>query len=398
MPPSIKAAPAKRRGRPSKKNRYDTDPATKWIVWARAAGHCELCGDDLTRDLRVATSIRWGEAAHILPASPKGPRGGGEHDAAQAEAKSNDPDNLMLACPGCHTKADTNDEGYPAEDLSALHAAQVDRIALAARTPQAAKAITLVVLSQHFQTKNLIAKGDLERAMSAEGITAISSTPPVILPQPIGARGGDYWKAVFRQVRHEISRLLETAKTFHGDVPLLAVLGLADIPALIVVGQAIGDRMPRQPYSFHRISGVQWADTSSPPPAFRYTPPPDGDGPIAFVLSISATIPERDVFAALPDARIAVLTVPDPSTLLVKNRKVIHAFVEALQTPLSGLEAMTADPIHVFPAIPAAFAIEFGAFLTMQHRHPYLVYDRTEDDRFAPALTLGSSQEVPHAT
>lgn len=396
MTNTTEITPLKGRARRTK-GRFDTDDVTKSIVWARAAGHCELCGDDLTRDVRVGAALRWGHVAHILPASPKGPRGGGDHDATQAETKSNDPDNLMLACPGCHTKADTNDEGYPAHDLSDLHAAQVDRIALAARTPQAAKAITLVVLSRHFRTKNLIAKGDLERAMSAEGITAISAAPPVILPEPMGARDGHYWKTVFRQVHHEISRLLENAKTFHGDVPLLAVLGLADIPALMVVGQAIGDRMPRQLYSFHRISRVQWPDTGATPPAFQYTPPPKGDGPVALVLSISGKIPEHDVLAALPDARIAVLTVPEPSALLVQNRKVIHAFVEAIQTPLSDLEALTADPIHVFPAIPAAFAIEFGAFLTMQHRHPYLVYDRMEGDRFAPVLPLGYPQEAPHA-
>lgn len=388
MTDTTETTPPKGRARRTK-GRFDTDDVTKSIVWARAAGHCELCGDDLTRDVRIGLSLRWGHVAHILPASPKGPRGGGDHDATQAEAKSNDPDNLMLACPGCHTKADTNDEGYPAHDLSDLHAAQVARIALAARTPQATKAITLVVLSRHFQTLNLIAKGDLERAMSAEGVTAISAAPFVILPEPLGSRDDDYWKTVFRQVRHEIARLLEAAKTFHGDVPLLAVLGLADIPALMVVGQAIGDRMPRQLYSFHRISRLQWPDAEAAPPAFLYTPPPEGDGPVALVLSISGKVPERDVLAALPDARIAVLTVPEPSTLLIQNRKVIHAFVEALQTPISDLEALTPDPIHVFPAIPAAFAIEFGAFLTMQHRHPYVVYDRMGDDRFAPVLSLG---------
>jgi hypothetical protein len=75
--------------------RFNTDDVTKSKVWALAAGHCELCGDDLTRDVRIGAPLRWGHVAHILPASPKGPRGGGDHDATQAEAKSNDPDNLM---------------------------------------------------------------------------------------------------------------------------------------------------------------------------------------------------------------------------------------------------------------------------------------------------------------
>lgn len=386
------------KSKPPKGGRFNTDDATKAIVWARGAGHCELCGTDLTRDVRIARSIRWGHVAHILPASPKGPRGGGPYDAEQAQALTSDPDNLLLACPGCHIKADTDADGYPALDLSGLHEAQTARIALAARTPHASKAITLVVLGGQFRTKNLIAKGDLERAMSAEGVTAVSTSPFVTLPEPMGAgRDRSYWTNVIQKIQFEVTRLLENARTFHGDVPLLAVAGLADMPSLMAVGQAIGDRMPRRIYSFHRFSGLQWPDIDAAPPAFRYTAPPPGDGPLALVLSISAEIPERDVLAALPGARVAVLTVDEPSVLLVKNRGAIQAFVEALQMPLSGLEASSPEAIHVFPAIPAAFAIEFGAFLTMQHRHPYVIYDRGINNRFLPALQIGTDQEVVHA-
>jgi len=105
-------------------------------------------------------------------------------------------------------------------------------------------------------------------------------------------------------------------------------------------------------------------------------------------MSISAQIPERDVLQALPDARIAILTIDAPSTLMVRNRKVVDAFREAIQTPLSDLEALTGEPLHIFASIPAVLAIEFGAFLTMQHRHPYIVYDR-EKEAFVPVLKLG---------
>ena len=86
-----------------------------------------------------------------------------------------------------------------------------------------------------------------------------------------------------------------------------------------------------------------------------------------------------------------------PSYAMVQNRRVIHAFRDALQTHLSRLEAMTADTIHMFAAIPAALAIEFGALLTTQHQHTYLIFDRDKDNqnRFTPTLQLGHQvQEV----
>ena len=110
------------------------------------------------------------------------------------------------------------------------------------------------------------------------------------------------------------------------------------------------------------------------------------------MISISGEVPDRDVLQALPHARIARLGITKPNPSMVKNRGVIDAFREALQAPLSELEALTGEPIHVFAAIPAAMAIEFGAFLTMQHRHPYSIYDR-EQGVFVPTLALGHYQE-----
>lgn len=374
--------------------RFHTDARTKILVWIRAAGHCELCGVDLTQDLRTGARMKWGEVAHIMPASADGPRAISGHDAKKAEELTNDPDNLVLACPSCHDKADTNAEGYPANDLRDLHQAQIDRIRLAATVPDDGKSIALIFLSQHFQTMNLISKGDLLRAMSAEGLTAVATPLQLILPAPLAdGRNSAYWDRVVGEIQYHLKGQLDRTRTFHGDVPVISVVGLADIPALIMLGQALGDRTRRRMFSHHRTSGLRWPDLGAPPPDFAYKAPAPGNAHIALVLSISAEIPDRDVFAALPDTRIASISISEPSTLMVKNRKAIEAFIEAIQTPLSQLEAMTPDPIHVFAAIPAALAIEFGAFLTMQHRHPYVIYDRDDKGAFFPALELGYHQE-----
>ncbi|MCY1439776.1 SMODS-associated and fused to various effectors sensor domain protein [compost metagenome] len=90
----------------------------------------------------------------------------------------------------------------------------------------------------------------------------------------------------------------------------------------------------------------------------------------------------------LPSAHIVEFTIEAPNYAMVKNRAVINAFRDALQLHLSALEARSPDPIHVFAAIPAALAIEFGALLTTQHRHPYIIYDRGEKNDFVFALSL----------
>ena len=94
-------------------NRIDTDPRVKNYVWSRAAGHCELCSLDLTQDLMTLTPAKLGEVAHIIPASPKGPRSDAKQTPGVSEVLTNDPANLMLLCPNCHTSIDKTPDGHP---------------------------------------------------------------------------------------------------------------------------------------------------------------------------------------------------------------------------------------------------------------------------------------------
>lgn len=378
--------------------RYNTNDETKRIVWVQAAGHCELCGNDLTYDYRVGKPMRWGEVAHILPASPKGPRGLKDHDEAKAQVLTNDSANLMLLCPGCHDRIDRDADGYPENDLSGLHQAYLERIRLAATAPDGGRAIPVIVQSQHFATNNDIPVRELLTAMSSEGLTAFDHPIKITFPVP-GPRGRDgiYWQLIKDNIQHDLKQQLTRRGGTYGDAPALAVVGVADIPALMLLGQAIGDRSKRLLYSFHREHHLRWPDQTAEPPEFLFTPPPDGDAPLALVLSISAKVPHRDVNEALSGVRIAELTIPEPSYMMVQNRRVIHAFRNALQIRLSQLEAQTPETIHVFAAVPAAFAIEFGALLTTQHQHPYLIFDRDRENenQFKPTLQLGpQAQEV----
>lgn len=302
----------------------------------------------------------------------------------------------MLLCRNCHGKIDRDAEGYPENDLRGLHQAYLERLRLAATTPDNGRAIPVIVQSQHFATQNDIPSRELLVAMSGEGLTALDHPIKLTFRAP-GARGRDalYWQNIKDDIQHELDNQLKRRGGQFGDTPTLAVVGLADIPALIQLGQAIGDRSKRLLFSLNREHGLYWPDQHAAPPEFLVSGPPPGDGQLALVLSISAKIPSRDIYAALPNSRIAEFSIPEPSYMMVKNRRVIHAFRNALQKCLSQLEAETPGEINVFPAIPAALAIEFGALLTTEHQHPYIIFDRdsSTQNQFQPVLHLPSSAQ-----
>lgn len=377
-------------GSASKTKRQSTPDPVKLLVWIRAGGHCELCGRDLTQDPRLQRSFsRWGEVAHVLPASAAGPRAPVGYTQADAKVHTSSPDNLLLACPTCHTLIDEAPELHTELLLTARHQAHVQCIRWAASHADGQQAVGLVFLSQHFDTANNISERELVPAMLADGLLPTHLTERIVLPPPKSTgRDVAYWEQVQDVIDTALTGARRRGASRQGDPPILAVAGVADMPALMTLGRRLGDRSDRRLFSYSRLTGLRWPAPDDPPPTFRFVPPPSGDGPIALVLSLSAEIPTTDVYDVLPDARLAVLTVPEPNVYLVRNRGTIDAFRAYLQPRLSELEAATSLPLHVFPALPAALAIEYGALLSMHHRHPHVIYDRGAGNRFVSTLTL----------
>jgi len=363
----------------------------KLLVWIRAAGHCEQCGADLTVDLRSGRGVKLGDVAHIAPASPDGPRAFEDYTPEEAERLSSDPDNLLLLCPGDHRRTDRSPDAYPISDLRQHHLSHVAQIRHAAQRGETQRAQGLIILGRHWATENVIRPRDLQEAMLAEGLWAEADPVVHVLPEP-GRKGRDelYWQSVERSIDEQLEDRLAKRTSRAGDPLNLCVAGVADIPSLIRVGRQLGDRSNRFLYSRDRQYILQWPNPLAPPPEFLYASPRDGEGPIALVMSLSAEVPQRDVLSALPGSRIASFTTPQPRYDLLQSRSAIHAFRKELQIRLSQLEAETDQPIHVFAAIPAALAIEFGALLSTQHAHRYVIYDREgEANAFARAMELG---------
>jgi tetratricopeptide (TPR) repeat protein len=75
-------------------------------LWGQAAGRCSLCRKPLVRELPLTGRFILGEQAHIIAASPNGPRG-------ESGPGEEGYDNLILLCPDCHRLIDKAPADHP---------------------------------------------------------------------------------------------------------------------------------------------------------------------------------------------------------------------------------------------------------------------------------------------
>lgn len=105
-------------------------PATRYVLWARAAGRCQYqgCNKSLIGDfISSAEDKNYGFVAHIVADTSGGPRG----DSVRSAQLSNDVENLMLLCHVHHKLIDVDKvDEHPESRLLEMKAAHERRIAI----------------------------------------------------------------------------------------------------------------------------------------------------------------------------------------------------------------------------------------------------------------------------
>lgn len=83
-------------------------------LFAESAGTCLLCNTPLFKELHArGRSLSIAEQAHVVAHSEKGPRG----EVSPPAGSRNDPANIVLLCPTCHTIVDKAPTAYPTDLL-----------------------------------------------------------------------------------------------------------------------------------------------------------------------------------------------------------------------------------------------------------------------------------------
>ncbi len=115
---------------------------------------------------------------------------------------------------------------------------------------------------------------------------------------------------------------------------------------------------------------------------------------VALVINLSAAIDPELIRAAMQahaDFATAIFTTPEPKCSLIRNPKDLRAFHERMRECLNTIEGTFGSEciVHVFPAMPASTAVQFGRLLLPKASPSLQIYDHHGDRAgFAPTLWL----------
>lgn len=372
------------------------NPSTATVreLWARSAGVCQYpgCGDVLYRDdVTPWLPINLGEVAHNVGSSSLGARG----DNERSVELSDHPDNLLMLCRKHHKVADALSTEYREQMLTLWKSRHETTVLNAAQLSRGEVAFPLIVHSTHIGGHEVeITDADVVRALLDEGHAPVGSPHRVVLNNTAQPDDNDaYWVSQVNTIRDGL-RLCRTQMRRDGIDAPFAVFPLAEMPALIAFGHAMGDKSKLRIHQFTRHAG-SWAfqDPEQEPPAFDNDVPVSIDRHgIALVVGLTAPIESRRVLSVVgSDLPIANFTSTVTGTEMVYSTKTIENFRREFRNCLTAIEnsAPREAPIHLFPCLPASLAVAIGCCIMPKVANPVLIYDaKGQGGPFHRCLTL----------
>ena len=349
-------------------------------LWARSAGVCQYpsCGDVLYRDdVTPWLPINLGEVAHNVGSSASGPRGNESRSAELADH----PDNLLMLCRKHHKVADGLSSEYREQTLTLWKTRHETTVLSAAQLTRGEVAFPLIVRATQIGGHDLeIADADVVRAILDEGLAPAGPPHHVVLNNHAQPDDNDaYWASQVNTIRDGL-RLCRTQMRRDGTDAPIAVFPLAEMPALMALGHAIGDKGKLRIYQFTRHAG-SWAFQAPgrEPPTFDFDVPDSIDERgVALVVGLTAPIDVSRVRNVVgPELPILNFTSTVTGTEMVYSAETIENFRRDFRHCLTSIEnsAPREAPIYLFPCLPASLAVAIGCCIMPKVANPILIYD-----------------------
>jgi len=374
-----------------KQKRPSISKETILKLWALAAGRCEFlgCNKPLWRD-----GLTWQEAnlahiAHIIAASPDGPRGNKELSKKLAK----DFSNLILVCLEHHKLIDTKkyEKKYTVDLLRGYKETHERRVHIQTSTKEEMKTTILI-----FKAKIGDRMVDIPYVHTVEAIAPRFPANEKAITLDYTNFDTSTKKEYWQQLNSQIKRDIELHFKKPCSITHLSIFAIGPIPLLMYLGKCIGNIIPADLYQRHRdTQNWTWkADKGNR--QFRYIIKSHSTNcrskKITLVLSLSGKIHPQEIEKIVSHGTpYYEVTIKNPSPLFLNSRDKLVQFQRVYRGLITKIRQRHGAEcqINLFPAVPAPIAVSCGKELLPKVDPVISVYDRVDDKQgFKYALKL----------
>lgn len=392
-------------------------------VTSLAAWRCQFsgCGKDLKTHGTTKVRMRSSYFAHIVAASPTGPRG----CKVQSRLLVDKPSNFLLLCDECHRLIDkVAPATYTTPVLRRMREesiAEVDRL-LSTLKHQSTDVIAILgnVAGQPPQ----FSIQDAQEALWGRKLrTQYNSAKWFFYPggQHHSPHQPDYWPSLFRTLKQDLPRLQGLLNgTSEGGArrPRLAVFPLHCTSVLILAGRVLGDMAGTHLFQPHRNvqdGRTRWAwpadaqpmlPAASPPPPstrdkFKLTElrPHTSDAEAAcLVVALTSAIPPARMPASCASGDAFVLPTLQIGPELGKDCIQHPSDLEALAVMVDAAVRRLQDEwhvkqVHLFVSAPTTATLLIGQKMQARHQAAYVCHEAIggPGSMYEPTIELTST-------
>ncbi len=403
---------------------------TKRHVERLAQWRCQFegCGVDLREHSQTGQDGNFSYLAHIVAASPDGPRG----DSALSAQLVDEPSNIMLMCDRCHRLIDrVAPDSFPATRLQAMraaHIAEANRLLDGLRFPSAQAVVIGGNITGQYSQFDAAA---IEAAMREQKLRPRGA--PQAFFRNAAHMGNNvaphYWTSLFEQMGADVPafrRFLNGDERGGATPEQLCIFPLHSMSTLVLAGRIAGEARGLTVFQYDRDAspnsiGGKWGwRTATPPAANKYQVDIDVDntnsderGDAALLVYITAAVPttelpsqfQREGKPCLPTVRISI---EEPSYSAISHPEDLQLFGVTVGEALRILsDKWRARRIHVLLIAPASACFRFGQKLQARNQSAISLYERTPTSSgatggarpFAPTIDiLSDAVRLPDGT
>ncbi len=374
----------------------DISPKQVLILYVQAGGRCEFlgCNHYLLKHSVTQTIDNFGEIAHIVAFSPRGPRGKVRTRPKNIHAL----ENLTLLCDECHKLIDGHPGEYSVAQLREYKQQHEQDIYEATSIPRSEKTAIVRLEAPINGSQVSIPMTQVQKAISPKhplempscyidlNQTALIGTKPIFI------------ESASRIIEEEIQRFL-TPGLRRQRVEHVSIFALAPIPLLVCLGYQIGNTIPADIYHHHHDRDDWTWKSNRHSLTFEHTllRPGTQIKRVALIISVSGTV---DI-GSLPDEidqsfyiyRISPCE-EKPSKNCMRTREDLDNFKRAYEDFRRDLRRrhIRLKTIHLFPAVPPPIAIVCGRELMPKVDPALRVYDYDKNqDGFKFSLEVNAN-------